>query len=91
MGNTWFGRNLPFAVKLDADFIWPAENQPIWLSHPDYVGYITSGGLENQNWADNYDIWRVWFDRQGLMNGGVYNPVSDHPIYENYVDYWSGQ
>lgn len=86
-----FGRNLPFAVKLDADFIWPAENQPIWLSHPDYVGYITSGGLENQNWADNYDIWRVWFDRQGLMNGGVYNPVSDHPIYENYVDYWSGQ
>ena len=28
-----FGRNLPFAVKLDADFIWPAENQPIWLSH----------------------------------------------------------
>ena len=46
--------------------------------HSDYVGYIRSGGLENQDWADNYDIWYVWFDRQGLMNGGIYNPVADH-------------
>ena len=84
-----FGRSLPFVVKLDADFIWPAEGQAIWLSHPDYIDYIKTGGLENQDWANNYDIWRVWHDRQGLMNGGVFNPVSVHEIYQDYVEFWS--
>ena len=84
-----FGRSMPFAVKLDTAFVWPAENQPIWLSHPDYVDYVKSAGVLNEDWASNYDYWRVWFDRQGMMNGGVYNPVSAHDSYKDYVETWS--
>ena len=84
-----FGRSIPFALKFDTDFIWPAENMPIWSSHPEYVNYTISGGTENTDWADGYDVWRVWFDREGMMNGGVYNPVSAHEIYQDYVETWS--
>ena len=84
-----FGRSMPFAVKLDTAFVWPAENQPIWLSHPDYVDYVKSAGVLNTDWASNYDYWRVWFDRQGMMNGDVYNPVSADDIYKDYVDTWT--
>ena len=85
-----FGRSLPFALKFDTDFTWPAEKQPIWLSHPRYVDYVKSGGTTDQDWADDIDIWRVWFDDEGAMPGrDTINPAATSEVYENYVEFWS--
>ena len=86
-----FGRSIPFALKFDTDFTWPAEKQPIWLTHPRYVDYIISGGTTNQDWADTIDVWRVWFDDEGLMPGrdGV-NSASTSDFWSNYVSTYSG-
>lgn len=82
-----FGRSLPFVIKLESDFTWPAEGQAIWNSHPDYVPFIKSGGTANLEWADTIDIWRVWFDREGKMPGrDELNKAASHPIYLNYVN-----
>ena len=86
-----FGRSLPFVIKLESDFTWPAEGQAIWNSHPDYVPFIKSGGTTHFDWADNIDIWRVWFDREGKMPGREeLNAAAFHPIYLNYVNQHSG-
>ena len=83
-----YGRSLPFVAKFDSDFVWPHEKHAIWLSHPEYVNFILSDGAEQyQDWADNYDIWRVWHDDEGMMNGQAEaNPVATHDIYKNYVE-----
>ena len=85
-----FGRSMPFALKFDTDFTWPAEKQPIWLSHPNYVDYVKSGGTTNQDWADDIDIWRVWFDDEGAIPGrDAVNPAATSEVYGNYVEFWS--
>ena len=83
-----YGRSLPFVAKFDSDFVWPHEKHAIWLSHPEYVNFILSDGAEQyQDWADNYNIWRVWHDDEGMMNGQAEaNPVATHDIYKNYVE-----
>ena len=84
------GRSLPFALKFDTDFTWPAESQPIWLTHPRYVDYIINAGTTDEDWADTIDIWRVWFDDEGLMPGreGV-NPASTSDYWKDYVETYS--
>ena len=85
-----FGRSLPFVIKLNTDFAWPAEGQAIWNSHPDYVPYIKSGGTTHLDWADTIDIWRVWFDHEGRMpNRDELNPAATSDIYKDYVDLYS--
>jgi LruC domain-containing protein len=85
-----YGRSLPFVAKFDSDFVWPHEGHAIWLSHPEYVDFIKSGGTTNQDWADNFNIWRVWHDDTGKMNGREqFNSVATHSIYSNYVETWS--
>ena len=87
-----YGRSLPFVAKFDSDFVWPHEGHPIWLSHPEYVNFILSDGASHQNWADNFNIWRVWHDDQGMMNGRAEaNPVATSSIYSNYVETWLSQ
>ena len=83
-----YGRSMPFVSKFDSDFVWPHEGHAIWLSHPEYVNFIlTDGAAEWQNWADNFNIWRVWHDDEGMMNGQAEaNPVATHDIYKNYVE-----
>ena len=88
-----YGRSLPFVAKFDSDFVWPHEGHAIWLSHPEYVNFIlTDGAAEWQNWADNFNIWRVWHDDEGMMNGQAEaNPVATHDIYKNYVETYTTQ
>ena len=82
-----YGRSLPFVAKFNSDFVWPAEGQKIWLSHPQYVDFIKSGGTSNQEWYkfENAFEWRIWFDRDGMMNDGGHNWIADDWRLENYV------
>jgi LruC domain-containing protein/uncharacterized repeat protein (TIGR01451 family) len=83
-----YGRSLPFVAKFDSDFVWPHEGHAIWLSHPEYVDFIKFG--TNLDWHHNFNIWRVWHDDAGKMNGREdANPVATHSIYSNYVETWS--
>jgi LruC domain-containing protein/uncharacterized repeat protein (TIGR01451 family) len=85
-----FGRSLPFARRFDHAFAWPAEGQAIWDSHPKYVDFIKSGETTHLDWAETYDLWRVWFDEDGYMPGvDAYNPVAESEIYQNYVETYS--
>lgn len=87
-----FGRSLPFVVKFETDFVWPAEGQAIWDSHPDYIPFIKSGGTTHLDWADTIDIWRVWFDHEGRMpNRDEINPAATSDVYKNYVELYSQQ
>lgn len=82
-----FGRSLPFVVKFESGFLWPAEGQAIWDSHPEYVGHVKSGWTEYLNWGSSFDLWRVWFDDQARMPGvDEPNPVAESEKYKNYVD-----
>lgn len=81
------GRSLPFVIKLDEEFTWPAEGQAIWDSHPEYVNFIRSGRTAHFDWAETIDIWRVWFDRNGRMPGREeLNPAATSIYYIDYVD-----
>ena len=82
-----YGRSLPFVAKFNSEFVWPAEGQKIWLSHPQYVDFIMSGGTTNLEWYkfENAFEWRVWFDRDGMMNDGGHNWIADNWRLENYV------
>ena len=83
-----YGRSLPFVAKFDSEFVWPMEAQKIWLSHPQYVDFIKSGGTTNQEWYkfENAFEWRVWFDRDGMMNDGGHNWIADNWRLENYIE-----
>ena len=81
-----YGRSLPFVAKFSSDFIWPKESSAIWLSHPEYVNFILSDGTSHQNWYENYFEWRVFFNHEGIMNGGVYNYVADHHLMSDYIE-----
>ena len=84
-----FGRSLPFGAVFDIDWVWPAEGQPIWLSHPEYSDYILSGGSQFTDWHLNFNIWRVWWDDEGMMNNGQFNNASSSSHWNNYVETWS--
>ena len=84
-----FGRNLPFVAKFDVDWVWPAEGQPIWLTHPRYVDHIISGGLEHTDWGLTYDKWRVWWDDEGMMPNGEFNDASSSVYWNTYVETWN--
>jgi LruC domain-containing protein len=49
--------NYPWALYFSTDSWVPAvkENIPIFRAYPDFSGWVTSGGQENQDWIYNYD------------------------------------
>ncbi len=49
--------NYPWALYFSTDSWVPAvkENIPIFRAYPDFAGWVTSGGEENQNWINNYE------------------------------------
>ena len=48
--------NYPWALYFSTDNWVPAvkENIPIFRAYPDFAGWVTSGGEQNQNWINNY-------------------------------------
>ena len=48
--------NYPWALYFSTDNWVPAvkENIPIFRAYPDFSGWVTSGGEQNQNWINNY-------------------------------------
>ena len=49
--------NYPWALYFSADSWIPAvkENIPIFRAYPDFAGWVTSGGEQNQDWYLNYE------------------------------------
>ena len=69
------GRSLPFVVEFAEGFDWPAEFQPIWTTHPEYVDYVKSDKQENLDWWRSFDPDLIWIDAEGA-NPGVGTPLS---------------
>lgn len=44
------GKNEPFALALPVSFQYPAEGQKIYDAYTLFQGWVTSGGLQNDNW-----------------------------------------
>lgn len=52
--------NLAWGITVPANFKWPLEYVNIKNAYPQFVNWVTSGGVENKNWWNDFDVSNVF-------------------------------